>query len=95
MFITASIDLTKIDKSKIVEGKKGGKYLNIAIEVKDTPDNYGNDVSITVNQSKEERAAKAKKVYLGNGKVYKGNSNITHSSQAAPANNDSSSDLPF
>lgn len=63
--ISGSIDLTKIDKSKL----KDGKYLNVQISVNDTTDSYGNNVSITVNQTKEEREAKEKKTYLGNAKV--------------------------
>jgi hypothetical protein len=63
--ISGSIDLTKIDKSKL----KDGKYLNVQISVNDTTDNYGNNVAITLNQTKEEREAKEKKTYLGNAKV--------------------------
>ncbi len=63
--ISGSIDLTKIDKSKL----KDGKYLNVQISVNDTIDNYGNNVAITLNQTKEERDAKEKKTYLGNAKV--------------------------
>jgi hypothetical protein len=63
--ISGSIDLTKIDKSKL----KDGKYLNIQISINDTTDNYGNNVAITLNQTKEEREAKEKKTYLGNAKV--------------------------
>ena len=68
MIIGCSINLSKIDKSKIVEGKEG-KYYNFDVIVNDKPDNYGNNVAITDKQTKEERTAKAKKVYLGNGKV--------------------------
>ena len=63
--ISGSIDLSKVDKSKL----KDGKYLQVQISVNDTTDNYGNNVSITVNQTKEEREAKEKKTYLGNAKV--------------------------
>ena len=63
--ISGSIDLTKIDKEKLVNGK----YLNIQISINDTSDQYGNNVGITIGQSKEEREAKAEKVYLGNVKV--------------------------
>ena len=38
--IATSIDLTKIDKSKIIEGKKG-KYLPITITLNDEPGLYG------------------------------------------------------
>jgi hypothetical protein len=63
--INASIDLTKVDKTKLVKGK----YLNLTIAVNDNLDNYGNNVSLTIQQSKEEREIKASKTYLGNGKV--------------------------
>ena len=67
--ISASIDLSKIDKSKIVE-KNGAKYYNITISLNDEKDKYGNDCAIMQEQTKEERLAKEKKVYLGNGKIF-------------------------
>lgn len=63
--INVSIDLTKVDKSKLVKGK----YLNMTVIVNDDLDNYGNNVAITIQQSKEERDLKASKTFLGNGKV--------------------------
>lgn len=63
-----SIDLTKIPKDKIIEGKKG-KYLPITITFNDEFDNYGNNGPVIVEQSQEEREAKEAKVYLGNVKV--------------------------
>jgi len=59
--MTASIDVTKIDKSKLIEGRKG-KYLNLLIWFNEEPDQYGNNFSI---QQKD-----CKGVYLGNGKYY-------------------------
>jgi hypothetical protein len=67
--ISASIDLAKIDRSKITKGKNGQKYYSISISVNDEADKFGNDVAITAGQSKEEREAKAAKVYIGNGKT--------------------------
>ena len=66
--IATSIDLTKIPKDKIVEGKKG-KYLPITITINDEVDQFGNQGPVIVQQSKEERDAKTEKVYLGNVKV--------------------------
>jgi hypothetical protein len=63
--INASIDVTKIDRTKLIKDK----YLNLSIIVDDKNDKFGNNVSITLNQSSEERAAKAPKTYMGNGKV--------------------------
>tara|TARA_R100001244_G_C5141036_1_gene127903 strand:+ start:585 stop:902 length:318 start_codon:yes stop_codon:yes gene_type:complete len=66
--IRASINLTNIDKSKIVEGKKG-KYLPIVVTVNDEMDQFGNQGPITMAQTKEEREAKQAKTYLGNVQV--------------------------
>ena len=66
--IKASINLNLIDKSKIIEGKKG-KYLPISITLNDEPDQFGNQGPIVIAQSKEEREAKAAKTYLGNVQV--------------------------
>ena len=42
---------------------------SITISISDKVDNYGNNVSAWIAQSKEEREAKAPKKYIGNGKV--------------------------
>ena len=66
--IATSIDLTKIPKDKIIEGKKG-KYLPITITLNDEQDQFGNQGPVVVQQTKEERDAKTEKTYLGNVKV--------------------------
>ena len=66
--VKASINLSAIPKDKIIVGKKG-KYLPISITVNDEPDQFGNQGPVVVDQSKEEREAKAPKTYLGNVKV--------------------------
>ena len=66
--IKTSIDLTKIDKSKIIEGKKG-KYLPITITLNDEVDQFGNQGPVIISQSKEEREMKTDKIYLGNVQV--------------------------
>ena len=66
--IKTSIDLNKIPKDKIYIGKKG-KYLPITITINDEPDQFGNQGPVVVEQTKEERDAKAAKTYLGNVKV--------------------------
>jgi hypothetical protein len=59
--LTGSIDLSKINESKIVE-KNGHRYLNIAVWVNDTniavwvndtPDQFGNDAGIQQHVAKE------------------------------------------
>ena len=66
--IKSNINLDNIPKDKIYHGKKG-KYLPITITINDELGNYGDNGPIIVEQSKEERDAKADKVYLGNVKV--------------------------
>ncbi len=66
--ISISINLDKVDKSKLVQGK----YLNLTVLEDDKADQYGNDCKVIHQQTKEERTAKANKVYVGNGKVIYG-----------------------
>ena len=66
--IKASINLNEIPKDKIYVGKKG-KYLPITITLNDEVDQFGNQGPVVVEQTKEERDAKAPKTYLGNIKV--------------------------
>lgn len=67
---SASIDVTKIDKSKLVVGKKG-KYLNITsfFDVHNK-DQYENNGMITESVSKEQREAGQRGTILGNIKVF-------------------------
>ena len=64
----ANIDLSKIPKSKIYQGKKGS-YLPITITINDELGTYGDNGPIIVEQTKDERDATANKVYLGNVKI--------------------------
>lgn len=75
MIINAQLDLTKIPKEKIDsftrrDGSEG-LSLNITIFHQDHEDQFGNDTSIVVSQTREERQAKEPRVYIGNGKSYK------------------------
>jgi hypothetical protein len=74
--VNASIDVTKIDKTKIVSTNKdgkpfknGGKFLDISIFINDEANSFGQDCSIAIGQTKEEREAGETKVYIGNGKT--------------------------
>ena len=66
--VSANIDLTKINKSKIYECKKG-KYYPITIVLNYEPGQYGDSGYIMTEQTKDERDAKVQKEYLGNVKV--------------------------
>jgi len=54
---------------KVLNAKRE-KGISVDISISDTTDNYGNNVSTYVSQNKEDRAAKKKKFYIGNGKVF-------------------------
>lgn len=66
--IALSLNLSKIDKSKLITGEKG-TYANITVSVNDEEDKFGNNVSCWEGQTKEEREAKADRNFLGNGKI--------------------------
>ena len=99
--IKASINLNAIPKEKIFVGKKG-KYLPITITLNDELDQFGNQGPVVVEQTKEERDAKAPKTYLGNVKVVWSNGQNV---DPAPRDNNSApapapaaapeTDLPF
>lgn len=72
--LVVSIDLTKIDKTKIAKDK----YLNLAISVNDETNQYGQNVSVYHSQSKEERQNKVGKIYLGNGKCVWNNGTVVN-----------------
>ena len=99
--IKTSINLNSIPKDKIYQGKKG-KYLPITITLNDELDQFGNQGPVVVEQTKEERDAKAAKTYLGNVKVVwtDGNNVDTaprdnNQSAPAPAPAAADADLPF
>ncbi len=66
--IKCSINLSNIDKSKVIDGKKG-KYLPITITLNDEVDQFGNQGPVVISQTKEERESKVAKTYLGNVQV--------------------------
>ena len=68
IILKTSINLSEIPKDKIIDGKKG-KYLPITITINNELDQFGNNGPVIVEQSMEERQAKAQKTYLGNVKV--------------------------
>ena len=97
--IKASIDVNKIPKDKIFVGKKG-KYLPITITINDELDQFGNQGPVVVEQTKEERDAKAPKTYLGNVKVVWSNGTNVEAAprDGAPAPTQTApqaDDLPF
>lgn len=66
--IAIKIDVSKIDKARLFEGKKGS-YLDATVFLNDEPGQYGDNGMITQSVSKEEREAGVKGNILGNVKI--------------------------
>jgi hypothetical protein len=97
--LSGSINLSAIDKTKIVTAKNGNQYLNLTMMVQNESQ-YGNNIWITQSQSKEEREAKAKANSLGNGAVRWLGGDITVAERNEVTNNEQNPqrqevDLPF
>ena len=80
--------------------KKGEKGVSLTVSVNDKTDNYGQNVSSYVSQTKEQREAKANRFYTGNGKVFwtdgrvvKADGKVQEQSTQVPESNDDI--LPF
>jgi len=69
--ISLKIDLSKIDMSKVFQGKNGAQYLDMTAFVSLTElDQYDNSGMITQSVKKEEKEQGIKGNILGNSKVF-------------------------
>ena len=97
----AKIRVDLLPKEKFVIGKTNEKgetpvYLTIQISTSDETNQFGQNVTVTVPQTKEERDAKKPKTYLGNGKVFWTDGNIKLADKKAEVTaKEVESDLPF
>ena len=76
--ISGNINLSKIDKSKIYEGKKG-KYYPVTVVINNEVGEYGDSGYIMTEQTKEQREAKDVKVIWTDGQ------NVSTADQPAQA----------
>ena len=93
--IVVKIDVSKISKEDLFQGKKG-TYLDIILW--ETPDNeYGNDYVARQGISKERSDAGVKGEILGNAECKGTTPKINNGGGGAPADNTPSADesLPF
>ena len=92
--INFNLNIAKLPKEKFVAGKEGNVYINLTMAVNDET-RYGNNTSVYVAQSKEEREAKKQRQY---GKVLWTDNNIVlaeREPQAEPVTATEKADLPF
>ncbi|MFW0776093.1 MAG: hypothetical protein ACN2B6_00035 [Rickettsiales bacterium] len=100
--VSLKIDVTKIDKARLFQGKKG-TYLDATVFIDlDELDQYDNSGMITQDVSREEKDQGVKGNILGNCKVFWRDSSQPAQQQRAPAAGngpapafDDSQDIPF
>ena len=89
---------------KALNAKQGkeGEGVKLTISLSDQPNNYGQNVSVYVAQTKEQRDAKTPLFYVGNGKTFwsKGETPVPQREQPTQAPQpvtagDDETDLPF
>jgi len=80
----------KAAHSAFTRSKAGTPYVSITIFVNDSPDQYGNDVKVTLNSSKVKKLSEGT-VYIGNGTTNSGSRKASH----RPAEEQQKDDLPF
>ena len=83
---------------EVVE-KKGEKGVELTLSTNDETNDYGQNISAYVAQTKEQRESGKSKFYVGNGKVFWTDGKITvaeKKQQSSPAQSDDEDDsLPF
>lgn len=77
--------------------KINGEWQNFTMSINDETDQYGNNAAVFVSQTKEEREAKAKKTYVGNGKVVYTNGSVVKAEfkEREQKTETEKTDLPF
>jgi len=82
--------------------KRDEKGVELTVSINDESNQYGQNVSVYVSQSKEEREAKKQKFYVGNGRVFFTDGKITKGvkqddvvQDEVVVSDDDSGDLPF
>jgi hypothetical protein len=89
---TLNINVTKIDKSALYEGKNG-KYLSLVLF--DRADEYGNSGFVTQDIGKERREAGERGPIIGNWKETGQAKPQQTAPVSSPAYDEDHSDIPF
>lgn len=91
MSALASIYLKKETLETLLKGveQKGEKGITLTINISDQSNDYGQNVSAWVSQTKEQREANKPRFFTGNGKVFWTDGKITKAekSETAPSSN--------
>jgi hypothetical protein len=94
--ITLKIDVSKIEKDKLYQGKKG-TYLDCDVWIDETADEEWKIVSVNQSQSKEERDMnpRPKKNYIGNGALKFGWEDAEVTEKSAETTEALAEEIPF
>lgn len=103
MSALGAIYMKKETLSKLVEvlNQRGENGIEITLSISDETNQYGQNVTGFVSQTKEQREEKKPKIYVGNGKVFWTDGTIkvaekkTESVQGADVVEPESDDFPF
>jgi len=75
---------------------KDGNYKNYTISISDYTNDYGQNVSMYEEQTKEERESNSPKKYIGNGKVFWTDGKVqVAEKQVETTTSEKEEDLPF
>ena len=94
MAIKLKIDVTKISKADLFEGKKGLYLDAVLYENKDGQSQYGDDGYVVQGIAKEKREAGERGPIIGNWRHIEFKSDAPKA-QAKPQVEDADSDIPF
>jgi len=92
--VRLKIDVTKIDKNRLFQGKKG-TYLDATVFLKDEAGQYGDNGMITQDVNVEEREAGIRGAILGNAKIFKVLDDENSGTTTAPVSQEDMDDIPF
>lgn len=70
--LSIKLDVTKLDKTKFFKADSGAIYADCDVWINEDADEDWKIVSVNQSQTKEEREAKEKKNFCGNGKLLYG-----------------------
>ena len=90
------IDINSLPKNKFKKGKNGKVFYNFTANIEDDTNQFGQNVSIFSEQSKEDRDNKIKRSYHGNGAVVWTDGSIVKAENKNSKNSIiDNNDLPF
>lgn len=89
------ICLSDIPKNRMHKASNGKIYANIVVADLKEPDRFGNDLTVFMQQPKDEREAGTAKEYIGKGKRYNFSEGKTTEDISSMPPVDPDDDLPF